>query len=151
MENKHKSLLIIFIAVFGGILFFNALAFFLKYQQMIADVLPKTNIANTIIPAIELILIVVGYFLYDRDSKKSKSSTEMTNDERFNIYKIATFKKLFAFEFAGFANAVVLILNFQKNYLYMAAIIAVLFILNVPSENRFTRDFVPSENNNIEN
>lgn len=151
MENNHKSLLIIFIATFAGIVIFTALSFYLKYQLNFPDVLSKKSIVNTIIPAIELILIVLGYFLYDQDSKKSKSSAQMSQQERFNIYKIATFKKLIAFELAGFANAVMIIVNFQKNYLYMATIIAVLFVLNIPSQSRFNRDFVPNEANSYKN
>jgi len=151
MQNTHKLLSVVFGTIFSTVLIITILVYYLKVKQIFPDIFDRTNIANTVFPVLELISIILGYFLYDRKAKESKLNRELTDEQRLLLYKSATIIKLATFNGAAIANAIIILLVFQKNYLYMAAIIAVLFILNIPSESRYKRDFLPVESIQNEN
>lgn len=138
MKKIKKFYIITFVAT----VILNCATIALKKLGIISDVFfNATNFFKVFLSyflIIELILVLAGYGLYDFFSKKSQGANQADNLKR--LEKAAILKYLF-FGLAGFINFLLFLVYYHKNFVYLFLIILIFFLLNIPTYEKFKRDF----------
>ena len=90
------------------------------------------------------ILIALAYMIYKNIVKKSSKTSD------FQEYYKAVLIKLLLFELAGIVSLYVYFMSDKVEILYVLGIIIIIFLINMPSESDFYRDFgKPKEKNRL--
>lgn len=144
MSEKFKKLKLIFLVIFSQFAIISAVVYYLKYTKIIEDIIETTNKIIMYVPAVMLISLLIGFFIYNSLAKKSMKLED--ENEQFNLYKKAVFLKLAIIEFVGLLTAIMLVLIYNKSYIYMLGIILVFFLLSIPSEQKFRKEFIERKN-----
>ncbi len=142
MKKTLKTLKIIFFATFSEFILISGVIFYLKKFQELQDFITLSSKLTMAIPIIMIISILASYFVYDRMAKKAKKVEDENSDYPIMLFKSASILKIAMFNFVGVLSAVMMLLIYQKTYLYLIGIVAVFYLINFPSENKFRRDFI---------
>lgn len=142
MKKTLKTLKIIFFATFSEFILISGVILYLKKIQELQDFITLSSKLTMAIPIIMIISILASYFVYDRMAKKSKKVEDENSDYPIMLFKSASIIKIAMFNFVGVLSAVMMLLIYQKTYLYLIGIVAVFYLINFPSENKFRRDFI---------
>lgn len=141
MEKTLKTLKIVFIASFLGLLILSGIILYLKKIVQVQDFISASSKLIMVAPIFMLGSILVAYFLYDRLAKKSKKIEGTDSSQRFSLFQKAMFIKIAMFEFVGIFSALMMFLFFRNTYLYMEGIVLVFFLISFPTEYRYKKDF----------
>ncbi len=144
MNETLKKIKIIYFAIFAQFVVVAGVVILLKYLEIIEDVITLDNKLTMIIPVIMIIGIIAAYFIYDRIANSAKKVEEQ--EIKLSKFFRASLLKLAMFDFVGFLTAIMLILLYQKTYIYMLGIVLVFYILNFPNELKYKKDFFGKEN-----
>lgn len=139
MEKTIKKLKLIFMIVFGQFVLIGGGAFALKHFEIMADMIDISNKITVVIPILMIASILISYFVYDRIAKSSQKIEE--EEIQLKKFFTASMVKIVMLDFVGLLVVVMLLLFYQKTYLYMLGIIVVFFLLNFPNELKFKKDF----------
>lgn len=142
MEETLKKLRLIFIVLFTEYLAFSAIVFYLKQVKELSDKIEVSSKLTMIIPIIMIASILIAYFIYDRIAKKSQKLEIDDTQGQIKLYTSAMIIKMAMLNFVGLLVGIMMLMLYQKSYLYMLGIIAVFFMINFPNEVKFRRDFV---------
>ncbi len=123
---------------FGIFLLFAVLSFVLKYYKIVPDYLESDNFLLFLSPIIVIISILLPSYLYGQKVKHSKEAAYRERKENFVKSQIIKFWSYLA---SGVFVAVMQILFYKKEYVYLEAIILMFYLMNLPSTYFFKRDF----------
>jgi hypothetical protein len=145
MKEKLKDIQKLFYILFANFVISSVVIFIVKKYIGVEDVLSISSKITMIAMILMLVLILVAYSIYDFLAKKSKKIEDNT-EMQLELFKKAMRIKMLMFDAVGFLTAVLMMLIYQKTYVYMLGIIGVFFVISFPSEIRFKRDFVGRKN-----
>ena len=148
MKETIKKLKLIFTIVFAQFVGIAGIVMFLKKVKNIDDIIDISSKITVIVPIVMIASILIAYIIYDRIAK----SSQKIEDEELQIKKYfkASFVKIIMLDFVGLLVTVMLFLLYQETYMYMLGIIVVFFLLNIPNEMKFKKDFKNKENSFFE-
>ncbi|MBN2893683.1 MAG: hypothetical protein JXL97_17570 [Bacteroidales bacterium] len=142
MEAVIKKLKLIFIVVFVQFAVIAGIVVLLKTQEIVKDTIDLSNKLTMIIPILMIASILVAYFIYDRIARLSRK-IEVDEQKRLKNYFSASMIKIAMFDFVGILVSIMLLLFYQQTYLYMLGIIIIFFLMNLPNETKYKKDFEP--------
>lgn len=143
MNEIIKKIQIIFGATFGTFVIIGGGVLLLKTQGMVEDMIDMSSKLTMIIPVIMILTILAGYVIYDRMAKSAQKSED--ESQRLQKFQTATIIRMAMFEFVGFLVSVMIVMIYQKTYVYMLGIVAIFFLINFPKELHYKKYFDNNE------
>lgn len=135
--KQLQSIKFIYWSLLAGILFFFAVAVFITERKE-TEVYDYSQTMIFIIPPVVFVLALLGRIIYDKRRKKSFDSTL---EDKANSFIKDNIVKYAIWEGAAIMSLISFIISAGYFYLILFAGIVLLFLINVPTKNRFGYDY----------
>jgi hypothetical protein len=133
-----KNLMIIHLAMFGGLIFFALVSFYARNKSEPTLNPVQLEILTYISLIFLLIFIPLGYWLHSKKMKRISSNTDII--AKLTTYKSSHIIKIAFFEGVGFLSSIVLLFG-GKNLILIQIVIVLMFILlNTPSISKLANE-----------
>ena len=143
IKEEFKNLKLIFWGAVCFVVIISGISILFKALYKHADYIEAGSLLLYLSPLAMIGAIILGYYLYKKEAEKGK--TLDNEHDKFLLYIKAQQTKYGLFVIAGVISAVSIYMKYSSGNIYIPAIIILFFFLNMPTENRFRKDFLGEE------
>ena len=140
IKKQFKRLNTIYIIILGSLSIAALLSVYMVFKMGILPVFdaPTLNLLKTVVILALLIGIPVGHIFYFKKIKHINKTLDLS--KKLNMFQFAFIVRIALLEGIGLLIMMAYLVAADKSFLYMFAVVFVLFIIHAPTKNRIISD-----------